>query len=123
MIKNRLLFFTLYCGINVDEVVFYLLFDFVCSVSKIHSESHVVWRGRVFSQNWIKKKNKTMPISKKESSRDQDSQVRNFFFSQHAAAVRGTDGGFQHYGQRQLHLHTLATRGDDDGNTQNIVVL
>lgn len=76
----------------------------------------------IFPELDLKKKKKHADLEERVEQRPRQPGTK-LFFSQHAAAVRGTDGGFQHYGQRQLHLHSLATRGDDDGNTQNIVVL
>lgn len=78
--------------------------------------------GEYFPRTGLKKNQNHADLEERVEQRPRQPGTK-LFFSQHAAAVRGTDGGFQHYGQRQLHLHSLATRGDDDGNTQNIVVL
>lgn len=68
----------------------------------------------VFSQHWILKETCR---SRRKSRAETETARYETFSSQRAAAVRGPDGGFQHHGQRQLHLHLPATRGDDDANT------
>lgn len=104
--EKQTLIFTLHCYIDADEVHFDSLFDFDCVLLLKCLQNHTsCGEGRSISPELEIKA--SMPILKKEPSRDRDIQVRNFVL-----AVRGADGGFQHRGQRQLHLHPPATRGD-----------